>query len=334
MLRFNNWWSIIIPQILGWIYFCELTADRSFLIADWGRVLLFVLGVISIASFGYVLNDYCDIESDKISGKKNSLSKVNRPMRNLIVSLPLILGIASWALLHSGIIANVLYGLQILALIIYSAPPVRLKERSVLGIAADAFYGHVNPAFFTIFTFIHWSNAPDSYTVFLLVLVFVCTSIKGVRNILLHQIDDRKKDHKARLNTFVVKYGAYFSLLLINRLLPFELFFTILLVVIISIKIPPFFLFFLIFIVITYLKFSGWKLSYLPKRQLKFKFLYFINDFYEGWMPVVLLIILCSRTPVFLFLLLLNFILFPLFIVQLWKDVKTIQQNFKTENDY
>ena len=36
----------------------------------------------------------------------------------------------------------------------------------------------------------------------------------------------------------------------------------------------------------------------------------------------------------FLILLLLHLVLFPSFITKLWSDIKTIQQNFKTEEDY
>ena len=334
MFRFNNWWSVITPQILGWIYFCELIADHSFLITDWHKVAFFFLGVISISAFGYVFNDYCDIDSDRISGKKNSLSKFSSQIRILIILLPLIAGITCWALVHAATITNTLYALQILALILYSAPPVRFKKRKILGVVADSFYGHINPAFFTVFTFLPINSKTSAIIITLLALILVCTTFKGIRNIWLHQLADRKKDRQANIQTFVVKHGALFTLTFINNLLPFEVFFTVVLSLILSFLFPPFFIGFLLFCILTYFKFSGWKLAYIPQRQLKFKFLYFINDYYEGWLPVFLLIILCSRNPVFLFLLLLHLILFPAFITKLWNDIKTIQQNFKTEDDY
>lgn len=334
MFRFNNWWSVIIPQILGWIYYSELGSDQSFLIADWHKVALFLGGVLAISSFGYVFNDYCDLDSDKISGKGNSLSGFSSLGRITLVIFPLIIGIICWALVRAGFIANTLYTLQILALIFYSAPPIRLKRRALLGVLADAFYGHINPAFFTICTFLHFDFATLNGYFPVLALIFICTSFKGVRNILLHQIQDRKRDAKAGIQTFVVKYKALFSLYLVNKLLPFEALFTIALALVISISYPPFILSIILFSVLTYFKFSGWKLSYLPKRQLKFKFLYFLNDYYEGWMPVFFLIILSVRQSGFIFLLILHLLLFPAFIIKTWKDLRAIGENFKTEEEY
>ncbi len=334
MFRFNNWWSVIIPQILGWIYFCELSSEQSFLLADWQKVLLFLGGVLSISAFGYAFNDYCDVESDIASGKKNSLSGFSSPVKIAIAVFPLIVGIVCWTLVHAGYVANTLYALQILALIFYSAPPIRLKQRALLGVLADAFYGHINPAFFTIFTFINFSFAAQKIYIPILGVIFICTSIKGIRNILLHQMEDRKRDAKAGIPTFVVKYKALFSLQVINQLLPVEVFFTVMLALLISILHPPFLLSILIFSGLTYFKFSGWKLGYLPKRQLKFKFLYFINDYYEGWMPVFFLIIISAHQPALIFLLILHLLLFPSFIIKTGKGLKAIWENFKTEEEY
>ena len=333
IVRFNNWWSIIIPQILGWIYFCEITASHPFLMEDSRRVGLFFLGVIAIAAFGYLFNDYCDVDSDRISGKKNLLENFNRATRAGIVLIPLVIGITAWTCVHAGAITKTLYALQIIALVIYSAPPIRLKERSWLGIAADAFYGHINPAFFTLGTFVCWDFTFGQSVLFITVLI-IATTLKGIRNILLHQLDDRKKDRFAGIQTFVVKNGGLFSLYLVNNLLLFEIISTVILSLVISFFFPPFFSCLLFFSIVTYLKFSGWKLADVPQRQLKFKFLYFLNDYYEGWVPVFFLILLSVKQPVFLFLLLLHLFLFPPFIIKLWKDLKTIKQNFKTEDEY
>ena len=333
IFRLNDWWSVIIPQILGWIYFCELTASHPFLIDDWRRVGLFFIGRTAIAAFGYLFNDYCDVDSDRISGKKNLLEKFKPLIRTGLVLLPLILGITAWACVHAGTITKTLYMLQIIALAIYSSPPIRLKERSWLGIAADAFYGHINPALFTLCTFVCWNFKFGQSVLFFTVLIVVIT-LKGIRNILLHQLKDRKKDRLADIQTFVVKNGALFSLYLVNNLLLFEIIFSVILSLVISFFFPPFFLCLLFFSIVTYLKFSGWKLADVPQRQLKFKFLYFLNDYYEGWVPMFFLILLSVKQPEFLFLLLLHLFLFPSFITKLWKDLKSIKENFKTEDEY
>ena len=332
ILRANIWWNVVVPQVLGWIYFCLLIGDSEYH-HRWYQILCFLIPLITTAAFGYLLNDYCDIESDKKAGKKNLLATVSPLVRTILVLVFFSVAVVSWFVIKKGILINVLYALQLIALIIYSVKPFRLKERALLGVLCDSFYGHINPALITL-TFFLSGETQQPVLISLLAFITVVTCIKGIRNILLHQIDDRKKDAKAGLNTFVVKHGGLFTLYYINTLLYFEIFFLLLLIAHISYLLPPFILSLLLFSIITYLKFSGWKLSYLPKRQLKFKFLFFLNDYYERWMPVFFLLILCVHQPLFLILLLLHLVLFPSFITKLWSDIETIQQNFKTEEDY
>lgn len=293
----------------------------------------FFVALISISTFGYLFNDYCDVEADRKAGKRNLLNNYSKPVRVLIVLLPLLVGSAAWHLTYPRLVENVLFGLQILALVLYSMPPIRLKERGLGGVMADAFYGHINPVLITIFWHMHF-NARPSWFIALLSVVFIVTTLKGVRNILLHQIDDRKADRRAGVQTFVVKNGGLGSLVFINNLLPFEVLFAIVFALTISVVYPPFFIWTILFFILTYLKFSGWKLRDLPSRQLKFKFLYFLNDYYEGWVPVGFLLLLCIKDPTFFILLILHLILFPGFVTKLWGDMKTIRENFKTEDDY
>lgn len=322
-----------MPQVLGWIYFVPL-ADSISLIAVRQMAALFFVALVSISSFGYLLNDFFDVEADSKAGKKNSLANFSLPVRIIFVALPFIAGIGAWALMPFRPGATILLAMQIAALIVYSAPPFRLKNRGLAGVLTDAFYGHVNPVFITLTAFITGYSNRGLTLLPLFALIFIAVALKGIRNILLHQTEDRKKDRRAGTQTFVVKKGALFTLNLVNRLLPAEIGFTILLALFISYFFPPFFLSILLFTIVTYLKFSGWKLNYLPKRQLKFKFLYFLNDYYEGWVPVFFLILLTVQNKWFGILLLAHLLLLPAFLTKLVKDLKTIRQNFQTEDDY
>lgn len=334
IFRAQNWWTIIIPQILGWVYFCELRAANPFMFSSPQKVFYFVGGVLAIAAFGYAFNDLCDIDIDSAAGKKNHLSGLNKPIRILAVLIPLATGIFFWYQVKAGVFTNVLYGLQVIALVVYSTKPFRLKEKSLAGVITDAFYGHINPALFTLGTFTDWTGQAPGYTTVLLTILVVSTTLKGVRNILLHQLHDRKNDKAAGINTFVTQNGGVATLYFINNILKYEVLFTALLAITISYALPPFFLSILLFGIFTYLKFSGWKLAYLPKRQLQFKFLYFLNDYYEGWVPVFFLILLSVGDNRFLIVLLLHLVFFPTFLIKLWQGAKTIRQNFKTEDDY
>ncbi len=336
-LRTAVWWNALVPQVLGWIYFCWLCDgiipfQSGFLTDNILALVAFFFSLICISAFGYLLNDWCDIQTDALAGKENKLAKLNPAWRVVVVGVPLVLGGVAWRQQHT--LATVLLALQIVALVMYSAPPFRFKNRAAWGVATDAFYGHINPVFITLFAFGFFEDSGYWGRVIIAAILFVSVTLKGIRNILLHQLDDRKRDSVAGVQTFVVKNGPLFTLYLTNNLLRFEVIFTVFLFMAISVLFPPFFFSILLFSIITYLKFSGWKLGYIPKRQLKFKFLYFLNDYYEDWVPVFFLLLLSVRQPEILFLLLLHLFLFPSFLLKLWKDVKTIQQNFKTEDDY
>ncbi|MBS1612382.1 MAG: UbiA family prenyltransferase [Bacteroidetes bacterium] len=332
LFRTNTWWNAVVPQVLGWMYMCFLYPEMRHVKEHWFLVLGFFVSLICISVFGYLFNDLCDVESDAKAGKRNVLGELTLPVRLLLVVIPLAVGIVSWVLIERGIGSIFLFAMQILALVLYSMPPFRLKNRGLVGVVVDAFYGHVNPVLITLLAFGFWYTE-DNAIVFFCVIA-ICTSLKGIRNILLHQLDDRSNDKRAGTQTFVVRNGAYPTLLFINNLLPFEVFFTLALALFMGYYNPPFFVWTLLFFIITYFKFSGWKLRDLPKRQLKFKFLYFLNDYYEGWVPVFFLIILCISQPQLSFLLILHLILFPGFVTKLWGDIKTIRENFKTEDDY
>jgi 4-hydroxybenzoate polyprenyltransferase len=300
---------------------------------DW-RMPFFIVSLICISAWGYLLNDYCDIEADTASGKKNMVKDYSPPLRIAIIFLPFVIGILCFPYSTKNMIANLLFALQIVMLLLYSAKPFRLKERGFAGILADAFYGHINPVFITLFLFGNWSGNQQILTSVILSLLFVCTTLKGIRNILLHQIDDRKRDKLSGTKTFVATNGAWGVLLFINQIMPFEIAFTFLLTLSIAYLFPPIIVWLIIFSVFYYLQFSGWKLRYLPYRQLKFKFLFFLNDYYENWLPVFFLFMLLIKHPNLWWLIIIHLLLFPRFVKNLVSGTKTISSNLKTENDY
>jgi len=354
LLRLNSWWNTIVPQVLGWVYFSMLT--KIFFVAehpgthgitltakvDLARYALFFIALIAIAAFGYLLNDLCDVEADTKAGKPNGLAGFALFLRLIIVSVPLVIGIVAWLELNRypdlylplKKLTNVLFCAQIMALVIYSVQPLRLKERAEMGILVDAFYGHLNPVLITLCVF-GFSGILRIWGALVITLIVLVCFTKGIRNILLHQIEDRKKDLEAGLNTAVTKYGPWRIINFINRFLfPAELVFLLLLTLIICTHIPPCIICLIGFSVVSYLKFSGWKLGYADRRLVEFKFTYFMNDYYEAWLPVFLLAFLAVFRHEFVFLLILHLVLFPSFIIKMGKDFKAIRDNFKTEEDY
>ena len=165
----------------------------------------------------------------------------------------------------------------------------------------------------------------------LVVLVLFC---KGLRNILLHQLGDRENDRRAGLQTFVLARGPVRALALVNRLLlPLEvgaLAGTLMLLA----PAAPVWVGFAAFLAFTALMFSAWKFPYLPRRQLRFKFLYFLNDFYEEWLPPTVLAIAVARQIELWPLLPLHFALFPKGLAKIPRNLSVLRENFVHAADF
>ncbi len=80
--------------------------------------------------------------------------------------------------------------------------------------------------------------------------------------------------------------------------------------------------------------FSAWKFPYLPPRQLRFKFLYFLNDFYEEWLPPTVLAIAVARHGELWPLLPLHFALFPKGLAKIPRNLSVLRQNFVHAADF
>lgn len=339
LLRFSVWWQHIVPPILAAAYLAA--AVGAFAPARLVALLpLFVASIVGIAGFGYFLNDTCDIAADRAAGKRNAAA-ARAPLARAAILLGLLaLGLAPWGLLPANPVNLTLLALQVTLLTLYSVRPFRLKERGLAGILADTLYGHLLPVAITLFTFFPaptaaLARAGGSWTAGLLGLLAVVLLVsKGLRNILLHQLGDRWNDRRAGLRTFVVATGPVRTLSLINRLLlPLELG---ALAGILALLAPaaPVWIGFVAFLGFTGLMFSAWKFPFLPRRQMRFKFLYFLNDFHEEWLPPTVLAIAVVRHTELWPLLGLHFALFPKGLAKIPRNLSVLRENFANAADF
>ncbi len=331
-IRSSIWWNTVVPQALGWLYFCLLFYKTSPSLLN-KSTFSYLGALISTACFGYLLNDFFDVTHDRKTGKQNFFSGINRYAGIIILATVLCISVLLWVQIETGLLSDVLFLAQLTSLALYSIPPFRLKEKGIAGILCDAFYGHINPVLITFSVFIPSVSLLPVH-IFCAVFLSIALALKGVRNIVLHQIEDRKKDRTSGTQTFVIQTGGLFALYFVNYLLRIEFIAVIGLSVVLCVLFPPVIISIVLFSIVWYFAFSGWKLAYLPPRQLKFKFLYFLNDYYENWLPIIFLLILVFKHPYLWPLFILHHLLFPGFLLQLLRNFKTIQQNFKSEEDY
>jgi hypothetical protein len=131
-----------------------------------------------------------------------------------------------WLLLPNSARAGWLIAFEMMLFVAYAVPPLRLKERGLAGIVADASYAHVLPALVAWVTF-----GGDANTLGGMITVGVLaawTLPLGMRHLLRHQYDDLDRDRLAGARTFAVRRGRDATMsLIVERLLPFEVLATI-----------------------------------------------------------------------------------------------------------
>ncbi len=345
LLRFSVWWQHIVPPVLAAAYLAAavgVLASRQLL----ATLPLFLASIVGIAGFGYFLNDVCDVGADRAAGKTNAAAARGPLARAAILLGLLAFGLSPWILLPRHPVNLALLALQVALLTLYSVRPFRLKERGFAGVVADTLYGHLLPVAITVATFFPGfaGAAPEAATgataanfpaaLPLAVLGTLLLAAKGLRNILLHQLGDRENDRRAGIRTFVLGAGPVCALDLINRLLlPLELGALVSVLVLLA-PAAPVWVGFVVFLAFTALMFSAWKFPYLPRRQLRFKFLYFLNDFYEEWLPPTVLAIAVARHGELWPLLPLHFALFPKGLAKIPGNLSVLRQNFVHAADF
>jgi 4-hydroxybenzoate polyprenyltransferase len=90
--RTNIWWNHIIPTVLGVAFLLMLSAFS----ANFNYVFLFLVTLVSTATFGYFLNDLADIETDALAKKANSGARFSTFIIVSIVSVISIAAILPW----------------------------------------------------------------------------------------------------------------------------------------------------------------------------------------------------------------------------------------------
>lgn len=221
LVRAQRWWSSKVLPVLAAGSVSALAADTS---PDDG-LLRFAAMVVSAAGLGawaHVLNDWCDLEGDRLASKPNALSGLAPQARAGLAASALVVGIAPWTILRPAPVVSLLVVALIVLPMLYSIPPVRLKGRAAAGVAADAAQAHIVPTLVALFLL---RDAADPGRDWWLALAasLVWAAGFGVRAILVHQLRDELNDRAARVRTFVVRHGAVRAVVIGRRAFILEL---------------------------------------------------------------------------------------------------------------
>jgi len=304
--RADDWWTSKASLLMGFVYLFALWFHISF--ERFLPLALFsILVIAGFASFGYLSNDFFDKEKDRLAGKKNFL--LDKPLFYqiglAIVSISLI--VMPWFFLPAAALSYWLIGIQLSLFLLYSCPPIRLKEKGAAGVLVDSLYAHAVPTILAAYTFFLASFFFLPYIAF--VLLFLWQLLSGIRNILIHQLEDKSSDTSSGTKTFAGTSNTKSILQILQAVILLELAFCLAFFSLLTFREHQFAVciaavFLLCFQSIFW--YIHLTLEDLPDPPLR----YFPNNVYEKWLPAIYLILLSFSNGYFLILLFLHITLF------------------------
>ncbi len=309
LLRGSEWWFYKIPPLLA-IAYAEILLQTPPPQKALVTLLALLASMFFVAAYGHVINDIFDIEVDRRADKPNRMAVLSISQRLLLCISLAVAGLVPWLLTgFSTQSALLLAGIYTL-LTIYSAPPLRLKERGFWGVMTDAAAVHAVPTLFIATVLSQITNLPQPESVTLATVATLWAALVGIRGIVLHQIWDRENDVASGVNTLVVRIGieparSWLSFLIF----PCEILLLGLLMFVISQFAPPLGGVFAVYIILrginTHLT-SPPVFDPAPAQRAYVP----AHDFYEAWLPLTLLVLLSIREATFIPLLAFHVVLF------------------------
>ncbi|TDB67390.1 UbiA family prenyltransferase [Arundinibacter roseus] len=167
------------------------------------QIIFFLLvGIILLAIWASLINNYFDLEVDTKVGKPNGMAGITPFFRVVSLLLCMLTGLVYTYFLLSYKLSILFYGLSWLCFYVYSATSIRLKEKPFLDLLADGLASQLFPSLF-IFVFLFKEDFQNNYLFIFSGSLWLFFAM-GVRALIIHQYGDKEKDQKAGLTTYVV----------------------------------------------------------------------------------------------------------------------------------
>lgn len=308
LLRGSDWWFYKIPPLLA-IAYAEILLQATPPQQSIATLLTLLASMFFVAAYGHVVNDIFDVEVDLHAGKQNRMAFLSNPQRLLLCVTLAGLGLVPWLFIGFSTQSAILLAAIYILLTIYSAPPLRLKEKDIWGVMTDTAQVHAVPTLLVATIFSHLAGTPQPESAVLATAATAWAFLAGIRGILLHQIWDRDSDLSAGVTTLVTRIGVESARFWITYIsFPLELLLLTLLIFVISQFAPSLLIFCAFYFLLRIISTQSAVTALDPAPAQKTYIL--PHDFYEVWLPLAFLILLAIRKPVFLSLLVIHIGLF------------------------
>lgn len=286
--RLKDWRYSFIPQIFGNLYLWLVLFNIGF--GAPGVVLLFCSLVTSFgfAALGYFINEFFDQQDDARAGKLNKLSLLNNLQKAMLFIVICLVTSLPWVFLEYNTVSLSLIALQVLLFVLYASPPFRFKKINYLSVITDSLYAYVVPLLLSMNTY-YLSGSNDKKDFLFIIPYALLMFITGLRNIMIHYINDIFRDKRIGFYTLPRVLGVHKS----NTMLKVCIFLELILVAIVYARLAfffaPFVVLFLPFIFLLTRLAKQWKK--VNKGMIVFNPVRHIPDLlFQHYQPLFLLI--------------------------------------------
>ena len=308
-LRVTEPWRYKAPFLISVPYFILFAAAAS--VGDalvW--ILLALCTITGVAGFAYMSNDVADRRADVAAGRPNGTAELSTARTTLAFAVFLAAALAPWiAYVPADRVSVSLWAAELLLLLAYSVPPIRLKERGILGVTADALYAHVVPALLAAYSFhVLTQRVFDGFVTFAVALA-AWQFFLGMRSVLTHQLSDADHDRASGTSTHVIRRGEEASMRLLKFvLLPLELTTWAIFNVVVAETMPIVAAAWAIYVGVAALVIKIRREALWQPLCDRLDLL--LNEYYLRWLPLVILAGLCFRDARMIVLLVLHLAVF------------------------
>ncbi|MBO73676.1 MAG: hypothetical protein CMD33_00195 [Flavobacteriales bacterium] len=318
IIRSDNWFLWKIPPLLAVAYAAFLVDGTEFISAI-QSLGLFLVCIASVASYGHIVNDVFDVESDRQAGKPNVMAGMKSWQQAGLCLASIVSGFVLLLLPGRDWWAIVVLFVNYLLPTIYAIPPLRLKVRGFAGVLTDALGAHVVPTLFVLVVVGFFRDGMSPTAVGIGVSVLVWSFFFGMRGIIVHQILDMSGDLESDVVTFAGRRPRE-----VLRRLVLECFYPVevaALCVFVGLMIPYSWILASVSGVYVLLEFgkvrSGMTMPvFFDVLDSRERYVPLLNNaFYELWLPYGLIIQLCVLDHKFIIIGLFHFLIFGGLIV-------------------
>lgn len=195
LIRMNEWMFSKIPFMFVPVLLCMAQDGRE----AFGSVICatYFVYLFAFFSFGYAINDYSDIEADRMVNKQNIMGELSPGIRLLVLVLCFV-GALPMVIVCGNRISLVNMALVYFWGAAYSVWPFRFKERGVWGLIVCSLAQRSLPLLPLL--------AVSSSAKTIVIVWSIIGGLVGLRYILIHQVIDVESDRISKTETFAVHH--------------------------------------------------------------------------------------------------------------------------------